>query len=251
MEKSQHLLHRLDAIGRSLAESGHGLALLGLGSVGLERERLDEYSDLDFFAIVERGYKQPYIQDLSWLSRICPVVYAFANTVDGYKLLFDDGIFAEFAVFEPDELPHIAFSEGQVVWQREGFDTSILKPSPRQKAQPHETTWLVGEALTNVYVGLSRYRRGEKLSAQRFIQHYAVDRLLELASNVEAEQAGYQDEFSPERRFEQRFPDIAIYLPDFVQGYDRSPQSAKAILRFMEQHFEVNAAIKAEIERLL
>ena len=39
----------------------------------------------------------------------------------------------------------------------------------------------LGEALTNLYVGMAREKRGEKLSAMRFIQGYAVDRLLELA----------------------------------------------------------------------
>ena len=34
------LLARLDAIGTALRDSGHALALLGLGSVGLDRERL-------------------------------------------------------------------------------------------------------------------------------------------------------------------------------------------------------------------
>ncbi len=52
---TQSLLKRLDEIGLSLERSGHGLALLGLGSVGLELDRIDAYSDLDFFAIVEAG----------------------------------------------------------------------------------------------------------------------------------------------------------------------------------------------------
>ena len=41
----QSLLKRLDEIGQSLERSGHALALLGLGSVGLELDRLDSYSD--------------------------------------------------------------------------------------------------------------------------------------------------------------------------------------------------------------
>src|SRR5688500_13710352 len=49
------LLERLNQIARSLAASGSGLALIGLGSVGEERERLDAWSDLDFFAIVGAG----------------------------------------------------------------------------------------------------------------------------------------------------------------------------------------------------
>jgi hypothetical protein len=44
--------------------------------------------------------------------------------------------------------------------------------------------------LTNLYVGLGRFHRGEKLSALRFIQHHAVDRFLELTEQVEAAQHG-------------------------------------------------------------
>jgi hypothetical protein len=243
------LLKRLDEIGQSLSQSGHGLALLGLGSVGIERNRLDDYSDLDFFVIVEPGYKQPFIANLDWLSRIRPVVYAFQNTVDGHKLLFDDGVFCEFAVFEPDELAHIPFAEGQVVWQAEGFDAAILTPKPLSPPKERPMDWLLGEALTNLYVGMARYRRGEKISAQRFIQHYAVDRIIEMAARLEAEQPGFRDLFSGERRFEQRFPNLAAWLPQFIQGYERTPDSAKAILTFLEQHFEINPAMKAEILR--
>ena len=33
-----------------------------------------------------------------------PLAWAFRNTVDGFKVLFADGIYGEFAVFEPEEL---------------------------------------------------------------------------------------------------------------------------------------------------
>jgi len=46
MSTIRDLLTRLDNIGRDLAQSDHALALLGLGSVGLELDRLDAYSDL-------------------------------------------------------------------------------------------------------------------------------------------------------------------------------------------------------------
>ena len=77
--ESQLLLKRLDEIGRSLEQSSHALALIGLGSVGLELHRLDDYSDLDFFVIVEPGYKYSYINDLEWLSNLYPVAYCFLN----------------------------------------------------------------------------------------------------------------------------------------------------------------------------
>lgn len=250
MRTPQHLLARLDAIGTALAHSGHALALLGLGSVGVETARIDAYSDLDFFAIVEPGYKARYIENRDWLENVHPVAYAFRNTVDGCKLLYADGIFCEYAVFEPDELTAIPFSAGRVVWSAPGFDTSRLAPTPRP---PSERTveWCLGEALTNLYVGLQRYRRGEKLAAMFLVQCYAVTRVTELAAQIEPPASGYADAFAGERRFEARFPGIAAQIANFAQGYEHTPESARAILAFLDAHFDVNAAIKAEIEQLI
>ena len=251
MIQTQHLLTRLEEIGRSLERSGQALALIGLGSVGLERERLDEFSDLDFFAVVESGCKVRYLENLDWLSSLNPLAYAFKNTADGYKLLFSDGVFCEFAVFEPAELAQAAYAPGRMIWRREDVPASWAAPQrPAPAMHELDVAWQVGEALTNLYVGLGRFRRGEKLSAQRFIQHYAVDRLLALNGELETPQAGLLDPFSHERRCERRYPLFAQALPQFVQGYERSPQSALAILAFLEAHFSVNPAIAARIRAL-
>lgn len=252
MPTPHDLLARLDAIGGSLAETGHALALIGLGSVGLELDRIDAYSDLDFFAIVADGHKGRFIDDLGWLSRVCPVDYAFQNTADGYKLLFADGIFCEFAVFELGELARIPFAAGRIVWRRPEVPETIAVPSADavRPPAPQSAEWHLGEALTNLYVGLGRYRRGEKLTAQRFIQHYAVDRVIALASALEPPQAGHIDPFSPERRIETRMPRLAAVLPDMVQGYERSPDSALAILAFLEAHFPVSPALARTIRAL-
>lgn len=251
MPTPELLLSRLDEIGQSLERSGHGLALIGLGSVGTELARLDSYSDLDFFAIVEPGYKATFIETLDWLACLNPIAYCFKNSPDGYKLLFEDGIFCEFAVFEPDELVHIPFAAGRVVWKQPWIDDSIAAPALLVPARSAASTeWLVGEALTNLYVGLGRYRRGEKLSATRFIQNYAVDRILDLAERIESEQPAFRDQFSGERRFEQRFPETARQLAAFVRGYKANPESALAILAFLERHFTVNPHLACAIREL-
>lgn len=249
MTPPEKLLERLDAIGLALRDSGKALALLGLGSVGAELDRLDEYSDLDFFVIVQPGYKQEFIHNLNWLESVYPIVYAFQNTVDGHKLLFEDGIFCEFAVFEPNELRHIPFAAGRFVWADPVFDTTLATP-PLRTLKKHPVDWQLGEALTNLYIGLGRYHRGEKLSAARFIQGFAVDRVVELSAMIEAEHPAPRDVFTGERRYEQRFPGIAAHLPEFVQGYDRSIESARAILEFLVEHFEVNPAIRQAILEL-
>jgi lincosamide nucleotidyltransferase len=250
MDRRQQLLARLDEIGQSLAQTSQALALLGLGSVGIQLDRIDDYSDLDFFVIVKPGQKFAFIQKLDWLESVCPVVFSFQNTADGHKALYEDGIFCEFAVFEPDELANMPFAEGRIVWKADGVDDALRLPQKRSTPSKQTAEWQLGEALTNLYVGLGRYWRGEKLSAARFIQGYAVDRLLDLSALVETEEPAYRDLFTPERRYEQRFPQTAALLPQFIQGYERSPESARAILEFLGQHFQVNPHLKKMILEL-
>ena len=218
----------------------------------LERERLDAYSDLDFFVIVEDGCQALYLSDLTWLSSIAPVAYQFQNTADGSKLLYKDGVFCEFAVFEPAQLEVIPFSTGQIVWKRAEVSDQLAvaqrgMPAPSQ----HTLEWQLGEALTNLYVGLGRFRRGERLSGSRFVQQFALDRVLELIARVEADaQPALRDPFNAERRFEQRFPLHAPLIPSFAQGLESTPASALAMLGFLEVHFAVNAGIADAIRRL-
>lgn len=245
----QLLLDRLDAIAASLAASGAALALIGLGSAGAERDRMDAYSDLDFFAIVQPGAKDAFISDLAWLERVHPIAFAFQNTNDGDKVLFADGVYAEFAVFTPEELPRIPTHKGHIVWRADGFDVASAGRSytPPAPPEPHTVEWLYGEIITNLYVGLLRFHRGERLSAMRLIQTHAVDRLIELAPHLQRPTSASADPFAPERRFEARYPEVAAMLPHFAQGYDRSVESALAILAFLERHTTVNTAIKERI----
>jgi lincosamide nucleotidyltransferase len=250
MHKRELLLRRLDEIASSLLRTNAALALLGLGSVGLETDRLDEYSDLDFFVVVSEGSKAAFIESLDWLERVRPLAYAYRNTVDGYKALFDDGVFCEFAVFGPSELPRIPFAPGRVVWRREGFDESVCAPITSGSAAPRSVEWLLGEALTGLYTGLCRLRRGETLAASRAIQGGVVGNVMELAQTLEAPSSVGRDPFAEERRFERRFPGLAAELSSFMQGYGRNPESALAILAFLERRFEVNAAMATAIRAL-
>jgi hypothetical protein len=248
---TQFLLKRLDEIGQSLERSQHALALIGLGSVGLELDRLDSYSDLDFFVIVDEGYKHPYLDSINWLSEVHPIAYSFLNTDDGYKVLFEDGIFCEFAVFEPAELKNIPFAPGRMVWKRADVSNPFDQPTTfSSSSQKRDKDWLLGEALTNLYVGLNRDKRGEKLSATRFIQGYVVDRLLELIEYVKTANEAHRDPFVNERRFEQRFPDLTSKVSTWMQGYEKNCESTLAILTFLEEYFEVKQAISKAIREL-
>jgi lincosamide nucleotidyltransferase len=233
-----------------LQQTDSALALLALGSVGLETGRLDDYSDLDFFVVVREGSKAALVGSLEWLARVHPIAFAYRNTPDGHKALFDDGVFCEFAVFEPRELSGIPFAPGRVVWKREGFAESVCAPSRTWTAVPHSAEWLLGEALSGLYVGLCRLQRGETLAAFLAIQVQVVGNVMELAGILEAPPERGRDPFAEERRFERRHPGLTAELPSFMQGYGRSRESALAILAFLEQRFEVNAAMAAAVRAL-
>lgn len=246
------LLLRLQAIGHALRDSGHALALIGLGSVGQETARLDAFSDLDFFAIVEPGHKARYIDSLDWLAAAHPLAWHFQNTVDGHKALMADGVFCEFAVFEPQELAQIPFAPGRVVWKRERVDDDIAVPRKAlPPAEPPGEAWIVGEALSCLFVGLQRWHRGEKLSAARFVQGHALDRLLELDALRHPAAAAGADPFNRERRLEARRPALAAELPALVPGYEGTPQAALALLEALAARgAALNPAIVTRIQEL-
>jgi hypothetical protein len=250
MRKRELLLRRLDEIASSLQRTDDALALLGLGSVGLETDRLDEHSDLDFFVVVKDGCKAAFIESLGWLERVRPIAFSYRNTPDGHRALFDDGVFCEFAVFEARELSGIPFAPGRVVWSREGLDESVFTPSRTGAVAAHPVEWLLGETVTGLYVGLCRLQRGEALAAFRAIQVQVVGNVMELVRILEAAVAGGRDPFAEERRFERHYPGLAAELPSFMQGYQRNCESALAILAFLEPRFEVNPAMATAIRAL-
>lgn len=244
---SHPLLDRLDAIGRSLAACDDALALIGLGSVGLDTHRLDAWSDLDFFAIVAADRKASYLDDLGWLARAHPLAWQFRNTADGYKVLMADGVLCEFAVFEPQELAAVPFAPGRVVWKRDGIDEGIAVPRQRPpSAVVPDESWLIGEALSNLLVGLGRWHRGERLSAARFVQGHALDRLIEL--DALRTRAPADDPFNRDRRLEARQPALAAMLPALVPGYEGTPQAALALLEALRAR---GAALDAMLESMI
>ena len=115
-------------------------------------------------------------------------------------------------------------------------------------SRPDET-WIVGEVLSCLFVGLQRWRRGEKLSAARLVQGHAVDRLIELDALRHPPAPG--DPFNRERRVETRQPLLAAELRSLMPGYDATPAAALAMLDALGRRGAIiNAAMNAAIRRL-
>jgi len=247
------MLRRLDDLAAHLATRPDTVALLGLGSAGVAYDRLDAHSDLDFFLVVADGAVPRYVESLDWLAAPCPVAYSFANERHGRKVLYADGIFAEYAVFTVDELARLPFTGARVVWQRPDAPAGLAEcgPPPRP-ATPYDTVeFHLNEALTNLYVGLHRELRGERLSASRFIQSYAVDRVLALMRLTAPDVAHRRDPFDPGRRVEQAYPPEVLPLAGMVPGYRDNRAAARVTLGWLADRFPVDPVIAAAIRGLL
>ena len=248
-------LGRLDDLALSLAADPAVAAVLGLGSAGVEHARFDEHSDIDFFVIVDDSpAKQRMLADVRWLSAMGVVGYSFANDPNGRKALFQDGLFVEYAVFTTDELAGIPFAGARVVWQR-ATDPADLTALLAGGAAPPPTSldtveFHLNEALTNLFVGLHRELRGERLAATRFIQVYAVDRVLALARLTEPAMA-QRDPFEATRRAEAAYPALVEPLRHMVAGYDRNHVSANAVLGWLTDHYDADPVIVSAVEALL
>ena len=81
----------------------------------------------------------------------------------------------------------------------------------------------------------------------RFIQGYAVDKLVELVEYIQDTSEGHRDPFVNERRLGQRYPNVVPQLITWTQGYEKNCESALAILEFLERHFDVSEAMAKEI----
>lgn len=245
------MLRRLDDIAAHLATGGDVLAVLGLGSAGAEHDRLDEHSDLDFFVVVDDGAKPAYLESIDWLEKSHPVAYSFRNDANGRKALFADGTFVEYAIFTLGELKALPFTGARVVWQRPDAPADLADYGPKPPAPQLDTIeFHLNEALTNLYVGLHRELRGERLTAARFIQTYALDRLISLL-RLTNPAVHRRDPFEPSRRVEQAYPPDVLPLARMVPGYERNREAAAEMLTWLKERFDVDPVIAAAIESVL
>ncbi len=246
------LLRRLDDLAAHLATRPDALALLGVGSAGVEHERLDEHSDLDFFVVVEDAAKSRYLASVDWLEGAGRVDYSFVNSPDGRKALLEGGVFVEYAVFTVGELAQVPFTGGRVVWQRADVTEVIAREGPPLPRPALDTVdFHLNEALTNLYVGLHRELRGERLSAARFIQSHAVDRVLALLRLTGPPDAPARDPFDPARRVETVYPPDVLPLAAMVPGYLHNTAAARAVLGWLAGRFDIDPVMQRAVRELL
>lgn len=244
-------LKRLDDLAAELRVDPAVLAILGLGSAGQQTNRFDDHSDIDFFVIVtDQVTKQRYLDSTHWLSSFGGrVIYDFVNDPNGRKALFQDGLFLEYAIFTTPELESIPFRGARVVWSRPTFTLHETTAPPAPALDTIDVH--LNEALTNLYVGLHRELRGERLTAMRFIQVYAVDRILALERLNPTTVWSQPDPFEATRRVERVVSDRELPLHQMIPGYSHNAHAAAASLHWLCRIYEPAPAITTAIQALI
>ncbi len=199
------LLHHVQADPRVIG-------LVALGSMAEQNRTPDDWSDHDFFLIVQSGTQELFRQDLSWLPYTERIIMTIRETEHGLKVMYDIPHLIEFAVFDANELHgakandyHILLNRGDV----DGIMTQISVRAPKPAYHPQRDLLMV---LVLLYVGAGRYARGEKLSAHMFIKHHLIHHLIPLLMYATPADTSQLDDLDPFRRFEQVYPQVATAL---------------------------------------
>lgn len=245
------LLQRLCQISEGLKNVYGVIGIIGLGSIGSDKNRLDKYSDLDFFVIVSPDAQEQMIESTNWLSFVGELDFVFKNSDHGCKALYNDGVYVEYAVFTLEQYRKWKIPGGQVLWGKDCDELFAITDAGQLMQKSLKTeNFYINEALSNLYVGLLRLHRGEKLNATRFIQSFAINNILELVDKRHGGKT-QQDFFVLDRRIESRISDTEDLLKFFVTGYTSNVHAAKAIIDWLNQNYPCNQSMSARINALI
>lgn len=199
----------------SVAEREEVEGLVVLGSTAAV-DRVDEWSDHDFYLVVREGEQERFRQRLDWLPDPADIAFAVRETEHGLKVVYRDGRVLEFAVASGPEISTFGGSPYAVLLDRTDVSARMAAAPTIPPPAPPDELREFRLFLALVLIGVGRARRGEELAGGQLVRTYAVERLLTvLRHRLEARAVGAEavaDPFNVFRRFEAAFPDVGEAL---------------------------------------
>ncbi len=195
------------------------LGLVTLGSAAAISRQPDEWSDHDFFVVTRDGEAQALRDDLSWLPYAARISVRYFETEHGRGAIYDDGHLIEFGVFERSELSAAAINDFRVLVDdadiADRMATISRDTAIETATQDEDGSFRYHQLLKELVVGLGRYARGERLSANARVRGAALRSLLSLLGQfLPSESAARLDNLDPHRRFELAHPGLAVRLAE-------------------------------------
>lgn len=222
-----------DALVASVSARPEALGLVLLGS-GAERHRIDEWSDHDFYLVVEEDAAEAMRRDLSWLPDAGCIVASPRETAHGLKVVYDDGHVLEFAVATLAEVAGFGTNHWRMVFDRGAVEPVVRAAAERTTAPVPDDARDIGLFLAHLLIGTGRARRGEALTAGQSTRGHALTALLAVwRTRVPAEHPRHLDRLDPHRRFELVYPDAAAAMAAAIR---QEPEpAARALLDLAER----------------
>ncbi|CUR55818.1 conserved hypothetical protein [metagenome] len=180
-----------------------GLVLLGSTAA---TERVDAWSDHDFYLVVAPGTEEHFRTDLAWLPDQDQIGFSARETEHGLKVVYRSGQVLEFAVANASDLTGFGGSPFRVVLDR---TTVTERMAAARVPRPGDGDDLADLRifLALLVIGVGRAARGEELVAGELLRVYAVRRLTDLLRRHAEPVPGVSaDPYNPLRRFESAYP---------------------------------------------
>lgn len=210
--------------------------IIGLVLVGstAETERVDEWSDHDFFVITEGGDQESLRRDLSWLPDSESIAFWFRETEHGLKVVYNSGEVLEFAIFDCDELRGCMVNHHRLAYGNEDVKEALTTAKNRLPEV------VIGDDLADfrhflsvLVIQVGRARRGELLTAGQGIRGTAATALLKvLTRQLPHDQR--LDKLDVSRRFEFAHPQIGNLI---ASALAQEPEAAGMdLLKISDEH---------------
>ena len=191
------------------------IGLIFVGSAAATH-RVDQYSDQDFFLVVQQGAGESFRQDLSWLPNSTDIALHPRETAHGLKVVYQNGDVLEFAVFEDSELELSAANDYKVVLDRANITERMAKIAERSTPGEVNRAQELELFLSLILIGVGRARRGEVLAAEQHIKGYALNHALRLIRLAKPISESRKDSLNAYRRFEFDYPELGRELQDVL-----------------------------------
>jgi hypothetical protein len=208
-----------DRLAANAQEHADVLGLVLVGSAA-DTNRVDEWSDHDFFLVVKPGLGEVFRNDLSWLPDAGDVIVAARETAHGLKVVYRNGHVLEFAVFEDAELELASVNYWAVPVDKTNISERVRAIESRTVGVPFDEASEWGLFLALILIGVGRARRGEILIAGQAIRSYYLKHVVGFVRDrlpVAAGTEGLEDNLDRFRRFEKQYPAEAARIEATLQ----------------------------------
>ncbi len=234
---SETTLARFEKYSESLTQSCiQNPKIFGLVLVGstAETQRVDEWSDHDFFVITEEGDQEALRQNLGWLPESNSVAFSFRETEHGLKVVYQSGDVLEFAIFSCNELRACMVNHHRLAYGDEQVAKALTEAANRLPPV------VIGDDLADfrhflsvLVIQVGRARRGEEITAGQGIHGTATTALLKvLTRRLPADPR--LDTLDVSRRFEFVHPEIGKAIAEALA--QKPEPAARDLLKISEKY---------------